>query len=391
MFRIWRQGALRDQKGRLTGITLLRAVRDEQYKDQYKVQYDGCMSTDVPAAHATPQQHLLNAVSELASNAVTEQRLDAVDRKAMADSLLVQLEAHIDGRLTRHPDTFQQQLKVIEHGSRRALSPSLLAHLEAIVVEGPPAGRNAAGISGGEAGSKAPLYVPALDISDDIRTTCRTAASRITGRPTQLRSATQPLGELVRAYASAALTAGPEEASKALAAALSWIKAIRSLMDPPVIQEILAPCGNCGERALSLRVVDGASSIKCRSCGVRIPPTALFESAAWLRDMTEEELQQSVAAEYARPAPAVKNVSGQVMTLSEFASYCEEHGHLPPSNAGNDRERRLAQWARQHSRGATNTFEAAERRKAIQAIQEQYPSKREANRLAKIDQWSEAA
>lgn len=148
-----------------------------------------CMGTN----SATPQQQLIDAASALASDSFSVLELDPADRKAMAGSLMAQLEAHIDGRVTRHPDTFQQQLKVIEHGVRRAAAPSLLANLEDMVVNGAPAGRNAAGISGGSAGSKAPLYVPSLDIADSIRATCRTGTSRITGRPTALRSAHQPL------------------------------------------------------------------------------------------------------------------------------------------------------------------------------------------------------
>lgn len=349
------------------------------------------MSTNTVDAKPTPQQLLINATADLASDTVTQLELDGDDRKAMAASLQVQLEAHIDGRVTRHPDTFQQQLKIIEHGVRRAAAPSLLAHLESIVVEGPPKGRNAAGISAGSAGSKAPLYVPGLDLADEIRRTCRTNTSRITGNPVPLRSANGPLEALVRAYATAALTGGQGEILAALKALQGWAKAIRNLMDPPVIQEVMEPCGNCGFRDLSIRVRAKASTMKCRNCAVRIKPSDMFESAAYLRDMTSEELEQAVETEYAELASVpAKSPEGQALTLAEFAAYCEEHGHLPPSNSRDLREKQLAKWGARKAKAVTNTLESAETRRAVQALQEQYPSKREANRLAKTE-MSEAA
>lgn len=340
-------------------------------------------------AKPTSQQGLINAVAALASDGVTELKLDADDRKAMAGSLLVQLEAHIDGRVTRHPDTFQQQLKIIEHGVRRAATASLLENLEHMIVNGAPVGRDAAGVGAGPAGAKAPLSIVGLSLSDEIRETCSENVLRLTGRP--LRSASkQTLSELVRAWGTAALTSGPIEADKAAQALQGFAKSIRSLMAPPVVQEVMAPCGACGANALRLRVVDGASTIKCRDCGTVLPRTKLVAAAAYLQGMTVEELQDRITAEHSAPVVAAP-ARPQPLTVAELAAYAEEHGHLPPANSANLYERRLAMWARQHSKGATNTLEAAERRKAIQAIQAKYPTKREADRLAKAEEMSEAA
>lgn len=109
-------------------------------------------------------------------------------------------------------------------------------------------------------------------------------------------------GELLRAYASAALTGGPEELSTALSALNGWIKAIQSLMNPPVTQEVLCICGVCDSTNLSMRVLDGATTMKCRDCGFKIPNSKLVEAAAGIKGINPEELQAQVADKLAERA-----------------------------------------------------------------------------------------
>lgn len=250
-------------------------------------------------AGKTGEQMLLDASDALTRHGEVVHVLDADDRKAMAASLLEQLEAHIDGRPSRHPETFQQQLKIIEGGTRRASIAPLLEQLEDGIAGGFGGG------GGGKAGgSQTPLHVPALDLVNEIRKVADAEVSRIKDAHIVRRPGTvQPLDEAVKSWTAAALGAGDLEIARAVKTLRSWAMSIRTMLNPPIFQEVLAPCPECGERtvqvprngelrrtsALALQVIQGGRSfIQCRACESVWNNLQLPEMAAWLNATGED-------------------------------------------------------------------------------------------------------
>lgn len=235
----------------------------------------------------------------------------------------------------------------------------------------------------GPAGSRPPLHLEFMELRDTIRNTSNAEAVRITGVARYLFD----VADAVRTYADAAKR-NQDEARAAARKISSWVRLIDTMGEPPVFQEIQAPCSACekssaisttedGERrigpALILEVrTGGRSFISCRACKAAWTPDQTIDMGAWVRGVSAGQVAADIAA-LDQPAPVKKTRPDQEHVLYELREYCQATGHMPPIGSGTPDEQRLSQWAKDRMRNTPKSEKGITVRTAVLAFASRYP------------------